>query len=160
MIDFDLRNTLEEALVEGVSLAREHDLHLEAKVDPSVPTQLTGDERSVRRALKLVVAHALRSGSAELSVYADSLDPEFTVLSFEVHDAAQPLESQKTIGVPDFGSLSGDADSDLVLWAHSTKLFAEELGVLSDPEGGNVYWFRVAMGVRHPADNRPLEVQR
>lgn len=159
MIDFDLRSTLKEALEEGVELARERDLHLETKVDPSVPTQLTGDERSVRRALKLIVAHALRSGSAELSVYADSLDPELSVLSFEVHDAAAPMARQGA-GVPDFGSLSADADSDLVLWAHSTKLFAEELGVLSDPEGGNVYWFRVAMGVRHSADNRPLEVQR
>ena len=159
MIDFDLRDTLHAALEAGLADASAGAGALSVSLSPDVPVALTGDERALRRSLKLLLSHALRSGGAELTIYADGFEPDLSVLSFEVRDRA-PREL-RSAEVPDFGSLSASSDdADLVLWAHSTKLFAEELGVHADPEGGNLYWFRVGVVVRHPADARPLELQR
>lgn len=161
MIDFDLRDTLQAVLDTGRAEGAESGVGLRARLDPGVPTALSGDEHHLRLCLHLLLGHAVGSatdGEVELEISADVLSEDEAVLHFELRDGAPALIPDDG-SVPAFATLTRDGgDPDLALWTHTAKQIAEELGVRSDPNEGNVYWFRVGVLLR-PAQH-PQELQR
>ncbi|GJM21773.1 MAG: hypothetical protein DHS20C15_16880 [Planctomycetota bacterium] len=152
MIDFDLRDTLQAVLDTGRAEGERNGVGLVARMQKGVPTALSGDEHRLRRSLHLLLGHAVATageseGDVDLKISADVLSEDEAVLHFEVRDASPALIPEDG-SVPSFATLSADGNANLALWTHTAKCFAEELGVRSDPNEGNVYWFRVGVLLR------------
>ncbi len=76
---FVLRQCVESAIDLVNAQAREKDLLLSTRLDPSVPAAILGDETRLRQVLANLLSNAVKftdSGEVEVSVKAERLDPE------------------------------------------------------------------------------------
>jgi CheY-like chemotaxis protein len=147
MIGFDPRVTLQAVVDEGCRDVAA-DVALTAWTDPRLPTSLQGDEGRLRRALHLLVSHAVNateSGEVRVCARLEERMPDGLRVRFEVTDGGAGLMTDPTGDFPIEGSLRGSADVDLALWKQVVQPMAYELGVRSGTERGNTIWFDVLL---------------
>jgi len=176
MIAFDPRDTLAAVVTQGRHDAGEQDVDVGCWIGPDVPTLLVGDEERLRRALHLLVGHAVaatRRGKVSVGARLESREGDQVRLRFEVSDGGPGLVSgRRTDRVGARAVPAADGHMDLVLWKQVVQHLAEELGVKSGVESGNTIWFSVAFaarpqdkparatpGARNAADYRVLVVE-
>jgi CheY-like chemotaxis protein len=151
MIEFDPRDTLKAVVEQGRQEGGSAGVEVTSWVDPSVPNGLVGDESRLRKALHLLVGHAVAStekGTVHARVRVDQSTPEGVRIRFEVTDRAPGLLARGDSGFPVTGELTRQGKVDLALWKQMVQLLAEELGVKSRVAGGNTIWFTVDFAVR------------
>ncbi|MBV8358052.1 MAG: PAS domain S-box protein [Deltaproteobacteria bacterium] len=97
-IDFDLKNTVEEAVELIVQQARRKDLELTVAIDPEVPRLLRGDPGRLRQILLNLLSNGIKfteHGQVDLAVSKISENPHEAVLRFEVHDTGIGIAPEK-----------------------------------------------------------------
>lgn len=150
MIDFDPRETLNAVVRQGRMEAAQRDIEVVSWMDPELPSGLLGDEARLRRALHLLVGHAVNAtvaGTVGISIRIESRTADTARLVFEVTDSAPGLIADPDAGFPIAGDITREEHVDLALWRQMVQLLADELGVKSGVESGNAIWFTVEFEV-------------
>ena len=160
MIEFDPRDTLATVVSQGRQEAGEKDVDVGCWIAPEVPADLVGDEDRLRRALHLLVGHAVEATSAgkvTVGARVDEQEGDRVRVRFEVVDGGPGLLDGSQ-GQP--ARVGGADHVDLVLWKQVVRHLAEELGVRSGVEGGNTIWFTVDFAVKPSRADEPAAGRR
>jgi len=105
LIDFDLRNTLENTIKTLALRANQKGLELLCEVAPEVPETVRGDSARVRQVLVNLIGNAIKftdQGEVVLTVYVEGEDGADRVLHFVISDTGIgiPPEKLKSIFAP------------------------------------------------------------
>jgi PAS domain S-box-containing protein len=101
-VEFDLRNSLEEAVLGLALRAADKNLELICEIQPDVPTLVTGDPTRLRQVIINLLSNAIKftnSGEVALTVEVQNIDGGRATLLFSVRDSGMgiPAEKQKLI---------------------------------------------------------------
>jgi len=152
MIEFDLRNSLEDTAEILVLRAEDKGLDLFCFIDPRVPMTLKGDPGRVRQVLTNLISNAIKfTHKGEIIVNATFVaeqDDSITIL-FEVHDTGIGISAQhqEEIFAP-FTQVDSSksrkydgAGLGLTICRQLAELMGGETGVTSRSESGSTFWF-------------------
>jgi len=152
MIEFDLRNSLEDTAEILALRAEDKGLDLFCFIDPRVPMTLMGDPGRVRQILTNLISNAIKfTHKGEIIVNATFVaeqNDSVTIL-FEVHDTGIGIsaEHQEEIFAP-FTQVDGSksrkydgAGLGLTICRQLAELMGGETGVTSGAESGSTFWF-------------------
>jgi CheY-like chemotaxis protein len=153
IIEFDLREALDNVMDLLAAQAHGKGLELSVSFGPSVPRRIWGDLGRVRQLISNLVGNAIKftsSGEVELSVQALSETMTDAVLLFEVRDTGIGIddETQARLFVPfsqGDGSTTrkyGGTGLGLVISRRLIKLMDGKIGMRSQIGKGSVFWFR------------------
>ena len=166
-LDFDLRHELEEAVELLSTQAHKKGLELVCSVPPSLPHRVRGDALRLRQILTNLVANAIKFTEAGEVVVRASMDAETdeaVVLRFEVQDTGIGLEADKQEQVFDaFNQADGSTTRQyggtglgLAIAKQLTRMMGGEIGVLSTPGEGSLFWFTVGLAKSDVAPTSPI----
>ena len=151
-IEFDLRNTLEEAIELLAERAQSKSLELTCLIDPQAPQRVAGDPGRLRQILTNLVGNAIKftaHGEVTLRVRIISEAKGEAQLLFEVEDTGigVPAEARERL----FHSFTqvdssttrkyGGAGLGLAICKRLTELMGGSIGVKSRPGVGSTFWF-------------------
>ena len=152
VIDFDLREAIDNVMDLLAAQAHSKGLELAAYIPPDVPTNLRGDPGRVRQIVNNLVGNAVKftsQGEVVVKVSRVSGNDKQVMLRFEVRDTGIGIEldAQKRL----FEAFS-QADSSttrryggtglgLAISKRLVELMQGELGVHSVPGQGSTFWF-------------------
>jgi PAS domain S-box-containing protein len=153
IIEFDLREALDNVMDLLAAQAHGKGLELSVSFGPSVPRRIWGDLGRLRQLISNLVGNAIKftsSGEVELSVQALSETMTHAVLLFEVRDTGIGIddETQARLFVPfsqGDGSTTrkyGGTGLGLVISRRLIKLMDGKIGMRSQIGKGSVFWFR------------------
>jgi two-component system, sensor histidine kinase and response regulator len=151
-IDFDLRNTLEEATSLLAERASAKGLELVSLVRPDVPDMVRGDPGRLRQILLNLAGNAIKftaEGEVILRARLVSESEAGVLVRFEVSDTGIGLtpEAQARLFQP-FSQADasttrryGGTGLGLAICRQLTELMGGEIGVRSEPGEGSTFWF-------------------
>ncbi len=158
VIDFDLRNIMDEAM-RGVALrAREKGLELACHVHPDVPDALQGDPGRLRQVIINLVGNAIKfteKGKVIVRIETVSQDAATITLHFSVTDTGVgiPPEKQKLIFEP-FTQADGSSTRKyggtglgLTISSQLVERMGGNIGVASEPGRGSTFEFNANFGL-------------
>ena len=152
MIDFNLRDTVENASELLAIKAQEKKLEFVSMVMSSVPVYLKGDPGRLKQILLNLAGNAIKfteSGEVTIKVLLVSETDTAATVRFEVIDSGIGIspEEQKRL----FQSFSqvdasvtrkyGGTGLGLAISKQLTEMMQGEIGVLSEPGEGSTFWF-------------------
>jgi signal transduction histidine kinase/CheY-like chemotaxis protein/HPt (histidine-containing phosphotransfer) domain-containing protein len=159
LIDFNLRDAVEEALELLAPTAAQKRIELAALIETDVPVQLHGDPRRLRQVLTSLVVNGIQfSQQGEVTVRArkEGETETHVTLRFEVKDTGVGIskEVQERLfqtGVrPSPGAAGGSTPASaehsgagLALCQQLVALMSGQIGVTSAPGAGSTFWFTV-----------------
>ncbi|WP_176736882.1 hybrid sensor histidine kinase/response regulator [Oligoflexus tunisiensis] len=148
---FNIRRVIEETLDLYAEMAHSKGLSLANIVQPSLPTELVGDDARLRQILANLVSNAIKFTSAgQITVRAglEALGPP-TRVRFEVRDTgagisrdncAQLFQAFTQIkGSPK--NVIGGTGLGLAICKSLVEMMGGSIGVESEPGQGSVFWF-------------------
>lgn len=161
--DFDLRETVDSALILVAAQARAKGLRLEAKLSPSLPKRVSGDPGRLRQILTQLAANAVKfteKGSIEVST-----EPSEGGVLFAVKDtgAGIPQELQAGAFEPfvrvssDAAHTTGGAGLGLSLCRDLVRLMGGRIGLESKVGEGTRVWLRLPLPAASSAE--PVAVE-
>ncbi len=165
-IEFDVRNTLHDAVKPVAMRADEKDLELLCQVAPDVPAVLVGDPGRLRQVVLNLVGNAVKfTDAGEIVVRAEMAEaPEGRgVLHVSVSDTGIgiPLEKQRLIFDP-FAQADGSTTRryggtglGLAISANLVAVMGGRIWVDSEPGHGSTFHFTVALEGRPGAAEGP-----
>ncbi len=151
-LDFDLRRMLEDVAEMLAPRAQEKGLELAYRIDPEMPTLLTGDPGRLRQVLVNLVGNAIKftpKGEVAVEIRPTAETDRTLEARFEVRDTG--------IGIPD-GKVAllfeafqqvdasttrrfGGSGLGLAICKHLARLMGGEIGVTSVDRRGSTFWF-------------------
>ena len=175
IIDFDLRNTIEEAAELLAMRAFEKGLELTVDIEPDTPSLLQGDPGRLRQILINLIGNAIKfTENGEISVevrIADTPDNDPVTLRFAVKDTGIGIPADRLDRL--FKSFSqvdgsttrkyGGTGLGLAISRQLVQLMHGEIGVDSQPGEGSTFWFTARLGrqtdapVRAPSQSEIAE---
>jgi len=158
MMDFNLRNTLEDVIDLVAFRASEKNLELYCDIDPNLPALVRGDPGRLRQILLNLVGNAIKfTGKGEVGVTVNIQDrqEDSMVVRVEVSDTGMgiPTERQGALFAP---FTQGDSSTTrkyggtglgLAICKQLTELMGGRIGVESSPSQGSKFWFTVRLGI-------------
>jgi signal transduction histidine kinase/CheY-like chemotaxis protein len=154
VIDFDLRDTLEEVLNLFAAKAGNARLDLLYDIDDDVPVQLMGDSKRLREVLMNLVENAVKfteRGEILVSIHAiknNSTQPE---LRFEVRDSGVGISEEQMeqlfYGIPgkEFQQEDEQSGLGLVICRKQVELMGGHIEARSKPGEGSTFTFNIPM---------------
>jgi len=151
-LDFDLRAVLEDAAAMLAIRARNAGLELACRIDPAVPSSLTGDPGRLRQVITNLAGNAIkftRAGEIVIGARLDFETDAFAQIRFEVRDTGIgiPKERQAAIFNP-FTQVDesttrkyGGTGLGLAICQQLTELMGGEIGLESEEGRGSTFWF-------------------
>jgi PAS domain S-box-containing protein len=151
-VEFDLRDTLEEAMKVMAVRAGEKGLELACHVRPNTPDQLVGDPNRIRQVILNLVGNAIKfteCGEVVVSAETESRSEGQVTVRFTVSDTGIGIQPEKQQAI--FGSFT-QADSSttrryggtglgLAISSELAKLMGGKLWVDSAPGKGSTFHF-------------------
>ncbi|MBD5781034.1 PAS domain S-box protein [Pelagicoccus sp. NFK12] len=163
ILDFDLRETLEDLNALLALKAKEKKLRFTCRADSAVPDCLRGDPARLRQILLNLAGNAIKftnEGSVKVEVSLESRDLSEAELRFVVTDSGIGISSDKvktlfqefTQADSSTTRLYGGTGLGLAISKQLVHLMNGEIGVESDLGRGSKFWFTVRFpykGVEH-----------
>ena len=157
-LEFDARDTVEEALDVLAIRALEKDIEIVGQVDPSIPLQLKGDPGRLRQILVNLIGNAVKFTSEGTIAVSAEIDPnqqsdEYCCLRFAVSDTGIgiPEDRQSQLFLP-FSQIDssttrkfGGTGLGLAISRQLALLMRGEIGVESAVGEGSTFWFTVKL---------------
>jgi PAS domain S-box-containing protein len=152
IVDFDLRNTLED--VDGLLRlgAQEKGLTLAYRIGPDVPVRLRGDFGRLRQILLNLVGNAVKftaGGEVTIGVNLDRQEEHAAVVRFSVRDTGIGIPRCRQFDI--FSSFTqvdgsttrkyGGTGLGLAISKQLVELLGGQIGVESEPGQGSKFWF-------------------
>jgi signal transduction histidine kinase/CheY-like chemotaxis protein/HPt (histidine-containing phosphotransfer) domain-containing protein len=160
IIDFDLRNMLEE--VADLLAFRAHEKHLELTclADPQIPAQLRGDPGRLRQILINLAGNAIKftaAGEVVIQVHTERETADAVRLRFEVRDTGIGIPADR-VGALFSAFTQVDASTTrkfggtglgLSISKRLVELMGGEIGIVSTPGEGSTFWFIIELPIQH-----------
>jgi protein-histidine pros-kinase len=164
---FELEGLVESAAGVLAHQARQKDLRLHVDVDPSIAGVLLGDADRLRQILLNLIANALKFtaiGGVVVRAIPVETSSGHAVVRFEVEDTGIGIHPDV---VPKLFEpfVQGDSSSSrrfggtglgLSISKRLVELMQGEIGVISEPERGSLFWFTARFGRPSAAASEPV----
>lgn len=152
IVDFDLQQTIEDAVEMMAICAHEKNLEIYCFIDPVIPTLLKGDPGRLRQILINLIGNAVKfTQKGEIIV---KVDPEFmqentVCIKCSVEDSGNgiPHDMQQNLFLP-FSQVHiskqneyGGTGLGLAISKQLCELMNGQIGVTSEPDLGSLFWF-------------------
>ncbi len=151
-IDFNLTESVEQTIEVLANNAYSKGIELSCRIEPNIPNNLLGDPTRLRQILTNLIGNAIKftdRGGVSIDISAIATTDRQTTLYFQVQDTGIGIapDSQDKI----FQSFS-QADSSttrqyggtglgLAISKRLIEMMGGEIGVISAPEAGSIFWF-------------------
>ncbi|HEX2739117.1 MAG TPA: PAS domain S-box protein [Rubrobacter sp.] len=168
VIDFDLRNTVEEALDLFVEGAHAKGLELATLVTYDVPEVLRGDPGRLTQVLTNLIGNAIKfTEEGEVVVRAELSEArdDSAIVRFSVTDSGIGMTSEQQVRL--FTSFTqadasttrkyGGTGLGLSISSQLVELMGGEMGVESAPGEGSTFWFELPFDMQPEAAGRPRQ---
>jgi len=154
VIDFDLRNTVEDVAYTLAKRAQEKELEMACLINPYIYSDLRGDPGRLRQILVNLVGNAIKfTEKGEVVIRADPVSDTAThaTVRFSVHDTGIgiPPERQKAI-FERFTQVDGSTTRryggtglGLTISKQLVEAMGGKIGVESTPKKGSTFWFEL-----------------
>jgi two-component system, sensor histidine kinase len=150
--DFDLKETLGNAVGQLANQAAAAGLELSCRIEPDVPSSLRGDPGRLRRIITNLAGNAIKftpQGAVVVSARLLHFDEESALVRFEVQDTGIGVPQSHLAGIFDpFTQLDetvtrkyGGTGLGLSICKELARLMGGEIGVVSEPGKGSTFWF-------------------
>ena len=168
-IDFNLRDTIEDAIQLLALKAHEKGLEIIHQISPEVPSLLQGDPMRLRQIIANMINNSIKftdSGEVSLSIELMSESIESVVLAFKIRDTG--------IGIPKdrqdrlFKSFSqvdssttrrfGGTGLGLAICKRLSEMMGGEIGYQSNDDGGSTFWFTARFQKQARFRDEPLRL--
>jgi PAS domain S-box-containing protein len=166
IIDFDLRETVEEAAELLAEQAQGKGLELICDIDPCLPTKLRGDPGRLRQVLTNLMVNAIKftdSGEVVVRVRASGESETYVQLNFEVSDTGIGISKEargrlfQAFSQAD-GSTTrkfGGTGLGLAISKQLTEIMGGAIGIESEPGQGSSFWFSLGLPKQpHAGDSK------
>ena len=168
IIDFDLRNAVEEVMDLFAKQAEDAGVELINFISYDVPTDLRGDPGRLRQILSNLVSNALKftgRGEVAVRITASHQTSTHASLHFEVTDTGIGVPREKIHNI--FESFTqGDASTTrkyggtglgLAICKKLVELMGGEIGVSSQQDKGSTFWFTLQLSKQR--DHAPEKIK-
>jgi signal transduction histidine kinase/CheY-like chemotaxis protein len=156
-IEFNLRETIEQAVELFASPAEKKGLDLTYSLPADIPTRAIGDPVRLRQILLNLVGNAIKfTQRGEVTVWIRLLEqnPQYLTLKCAVTDTGIGIapEAQAMLFTPFTqadGSTTrkfGGTGLGLVIVKQLVRLMGGQIGITSMPELGSIFWFTLQLG--------------
>jgi signal transduction histidine kinase/CheY-like chemotaxis protein/CHASE2 domain-containing sensor protein len=151
-IDFNLTDAVEQTIEVLANNAYSKGIELSCRIEPTIPTNLQGDPTRLGQILTNLIGNAIKftdRGGVSIDISAIATTDRQTTLYFQVQDTGIGIspDSQDQI----FQSFA-QADSSttrqyggtglgLAISKRLVEMMGGEIGVISAPESGSIFWF-------------------
>ncbi len=170
-IDFDVRDTVEEAVDVLAVRALEKKLEIVGHVDPSVPARVKGDPGRLRQILVNLLGNAVKfTSQGRITVSATLVQPApagaVPKVRFAVRDSGIgiPKDRQSQLFLP-FSQIDssttrkyGGTGLGLAICRQLAILMGGDIGVESERGNGSTFWFTADLPLAAKAQPRPPKV--
>ena len=155
-LDFNLRETMEEAVELLAFKAVEKNLEFACLVAPEIPVRLRGDAMRLRQIFINLAGNAIKftgSGSVVLRAALEAVDEKSATIKFSVQDTGVgiPKERQQFL-FTSFTQVDGSTTRKfggtglgLAISKQLAELLGGSIGLESEPGAGTEFWFTVAL---------------
>jgi PAS domain S-box-containing protein len=156
IIDFDLRETVEEVAEMLADRAQSKGLELVCDIEPDLPYRLCGDPGRLRQVLTNLADNAVKftkAGEVVIRVRCSEQSETWAQLEFEVSDSGIGIDEEgrkrlfQSFSQAD-GSTTrkyGGTGLGLAISKQLTEMMGGGIGVDSEPGQGSVFWFNVRL---------------
>ena len=166
IVDFDLRDLLEEVADLLAVRAHEKQLELVCALDPGLPAQLRGDPGRLRQILINLTGNAIKftsSGEVSIHVHSDIRADDRVGLRFEIRDtgigiAADKIDTLfKTFTQVDASTTRkyGGTGLGLSISKRLVELMGGHIGIDSTLGQGSTFWFEIELPGQCQLCSRP-----
>jgi len=169
-MEFELRETIEEAVDLFADPAERKGLDLTCFLPTEIPDRAIGDPARLRQVLLNLVGNAVKfTKRGEVTVWLHLLaqDARSLTLKCAVTDTGIGIPSQALAGLfTPFSQADGSTTRQfggtglgLAIVKQLVQLMGGEVGIASRPGQGSTFWFTVQLGCAAPRDGRPVHDQ-
>ena len=169
-VEFELRETIEEAVDLFTDPAERKGLNLTCFLPTEIPDRAVGDPARLRQVLLNLVGNAVKfTKRGEVTVWLHLLaqDARTLTLKCAVTDTGIGIHLQAQAGL--FTAFSqadgsttrqfGGTGLGLAIVKQLVQLMGGKVGIASRPGQGSTFWFTVQLGCAAPRDGRPVHDQ-
>ena len=173
MLDFDLRDVLEDFAVMMALRAHEKGLEFLCAANPEVPSRLKGDPGRLRQILTNLTGNAVKfteTGEVSVRVEMTSKSDNDIVLRFSVRDTGIGIPRHKiTMLFEKFTQVDasttrkyGGTGLGLAISKQLAEIMGGQIGVTSSPGKGSEFWFTACLSLQSEEDGvrqTPAEIR-
>jgi two-component system, sensor histidine kinase and response regulator len=168
-IDFNLRDTIEDAIQLLSLKAHEKGLEIIHQISPEVPSLLQGDPMRLRQIVANIVNNSIKftdSGEVSVSIELVSDDSESVDLAFKIRDTGIgiPADRQdrlfKSFSQVDSSTTRrfGGTGLGLAICKRLSEMMGGEIGFRSNESGGSTFWFTARFQKQTRLGDEPLRL--
>jgi two-component system, sensor histidine kinase and response regulator len=168
-IDFNLRDTIEDAIQLLALKAHEKGLEIIHQISHEVPSLLQGDPMRLRQIIANMINNSLKftdSGEVSLSIELMSESIESVVLAFKIRDTGIGIPTDRRDRL--FKSFSqvdssttrrfGGTGLGLAICKRLSEMMGGEIGYQSNEGGGSTFWFTARFQKQARFRDEPLRL--